>query len=87
MYEDTLTLDKAFAVSAEVDNKIDHRGFFKFNTEHVPVCAIGRYAGVSLDKVPHGYLVWIMGNETFGEDTRKVASNALIGVYPTWHTN
>ena len=87
-HADTLTLEKAMTISSTIDTKVDHRGFFKFGgVGHIPMCAFGKYAGVPLDEVPHGYLKWIIENETFGEDTRKVASNALIGVYPTWHAN
>ena len=87
-HSDTLTLEKAMAISNASDNKIDHRGFFKFGgNDRVPMCALGKYAGVPLDKIPSGYLKWIVNNESFADDTKKVASNALIGVYPTWHTN
>jgi DNA polymerase-3 subunit epsilon len=87
-HADTLTLEKAFSISSAVDTRIDRGGFFKFGgNDRTPMCSVGKYAGVPIDKVPSGYLKWIIDNEAFGEDTRKVASNALIGVYPTWHTN
>lgn len=86
-HSDTLTLEKAIDISTAVDNRIDHRGFFKFGgVEHTPMCAFGKYAGVPLSKIPDGYLRWVANNDSFGDDTRKVASNALIGVYPVWHT-
>lgn len=84
-HSDTLTLDKAVKISSARDLKIDHRGFFKFSTSsHIPTCAVGKFAGRALSDVPESYLAWIAGNETFGEDTRKIATNALIGVYPIW---
>lgn len=88
MYSDSLTLEKALEISKEVDLRIDHRGFFKFDgITHLPVCAVGKYAGVTLDKLPTGYLMWILKTDSFEADTKKIASNALIGVYPVWHIN
>lgn len=88
VHEETLTLEKAISISSEIDTRIDHRGFFKFGgSGRVPMCAFGRYAGVPIEEIPSGYLKWIVDNETFADDTRKVANNALIGVYPVWHTN
>ena len=82
---DTLTLEYAMAVSNKRDLKIDSRGFFRFDGHsHKAVCCMGKYAGVPIDKVPDSYLSWIAGNEGFPADTRRIATQALIGVYPTW---
>lgn len=87
-HSDTLSIDKALAISAATDNRIDNRGFFKFGgAERIAMCAFGRYAGVPIKDIPSGYLTWVANNDSFNEDTRKIARNALIGVYPIWHTN
>ena len=87
-HQDYLTLENAMSISSEIDTRIDSRGFFKFGgNERKPMCAIGKYAGVTLDKIPVGYYMWIINNESFGEDIKKIARNALVGVYPIWHTN
>ena len=84
-HQDTLTLEKAVQISSVRDLKIDHRGFFKFSTtSHTPICAVGKFAGKALCDVPAEYLGWVASNESFGDDTREVAKNALIGVFPVW---
>jgi DNA polymerase-3 subunit epsilon len=88
VHSDSLSLKKALTISSEVDLRIDHRGFFKFDgNTHQPVCAIGKYSGTHISKIPSGYLMWIINNQSIGEETKKIARNALIGVYPVWHTN
>jgi DNA polymerase-3 subunit epsilon len=83
-HQDLLTLEKAVKISQQREANIDHRGFFKFGSGNVPVCAVGKFAGVAIKDVPAGYLSWIANNNTLGDDTRKIAKNALIGVYPIW---
>lgn len=85
VHSDSLTLEYAMDISSRPELDIDRRGFFKFDyNKRAPICAMGKYAGVPMDKVPSSYYQWIADNDTFAPDTRNIALNAVIGVFPVW---
>jgi DNA polymerase-3 subunit epsilon len=84
-HADCLDINFAVEISKNSARQIDRRGFFKFDRGTCKaVCAMGKYTGTPVEEVPDDYFKWILSEPKFEADIKKVASNALIGVYPVW---
>lgn len=68
-------------ISRKMDLAIDHGGFFRFDVSGVPRMVKGKYAGTALMDIPPSYFSWMCGT-SLGESTRKVAQDALYGIFP-----
>ena len=76
-----LSLDEYITISQKKDDKIDHRGVFKFKNKEAIIC-VGKFSGAKIASLPVSYLAWIANNSGFGEDARRIANNAIQGILP-----
>lgn len=84
-YGDLKDLEKFVEISQKRSMNIDKRGFFKFNgTTKKAVCGCGKFCGTELEKIPLWYFNWILKQPSFSDEVKKVASNAIIGVFPKY---
>lgn len=78
-----MSLDEYITISQKRDDKIDHRGVFKFKNKEAIIC-VGKFSGAKIASLPLSYLAWIANNSSFGQDARQIAHNAIQGILPVY---
>lgn len=63
---------------------IDEEGKFKFDKDGVPICNFGKkWNGYPMKDVSKGFYTWMLGPDTtFLDDAKKLARDAMNGVFP-----
>lgn len=77
-------INKALKYSNTLELDIDNIGFFRFDAQSKkPTVAKGKYARIHMNSIPVWYYKWIL-TASFPQDTKKIALNAIKGVYPVY---
>jgi len=63
---------------------IDSEGKFRFDKDGVARVQFGKHRNVPMEQVPKDYWRWV--TENFSDESRQIAANALIGIFPTLET-
>lgn len=75
------TLSKYHEISLRDFNRADDMGFFVFRGKQC-ICRTGKHKGKRLQDVPSSYLRWVADNPDFKAEVRKIAADAISGLYP-----